>query len=622
MAKISEKDFTYHKSVIKEDEQTHHWRMMRKNLPESVIGSYEGFLFAHDNNDIHSGTITDAGHGIQPNDPNVSDIFQDAGNIIEDWMAIAADTVIPGLYYQAPRPNIRNRPAGSQFTAEILNGLVQHYFDEKAKKENQKAIMDAYLAYGFGVVKVGYNSRVGVLDNQRSNLFTGETKAKGKDIDMESSTEYVKYERPFVERVSPRNCKLDWSKEFGKGQRVTFDLDRNLQEIINSNLYSLPSNFVKYFKSKSGDNRSIKLKLKEHWVILGGFAWKLVYTDEWDEPLAWTKTPYQWLPMSLVRFKDPPDVLYARSHGSIANSGQRELNYENELWKEHIDKARNLIFVDETGLNESGSKTLQSNPIHGIVGTKRPPGTVAANVQSNPMSSDIFSNIANVRAYLQQTLSAGGAVSGDVSADTATQERGVQLGNFLRTSGIQDAIRDFNIDQIKKMTTCIVNWGDPEVTVAITGKNIQDPETGEIATGRDVVIGGDKGIPLKELIIGNIESDYIYDMDMSNAARPDFAVIRKQLNEYGTFLAAVEPKLNAQGEKVEWGKLAKNMGSTFDTLPDSENIITKMTEDEVAAFQEQQALAQQQEFLKGASKPTEEAVVRGAESTGVPQGAV
>ena len=609
---LSVKDLSYYKDVMKQDEREHQRKLIHKNLPQRVLTSYEGIMNEHD---LGSEGTEDGISEVRYND----ELFKDFDNIIENWLAIAADTIIPTLYYQVPMPNIRSKSNGDPYSAEVLNGLIRHFFEEKAKVENQRAIMDAYLVYGFGVVKVGYNSRVGIAKNKRSNLFTGKVKASGKDIDMESSDEYVKYERPFVERVSPKDCYLDWTKEFGKGQRVTFRYTRTLQEIMDSNLYDLSQNFLTHFKAKTGDNRQVKLKLKEHWTMIDGFAHKLVIADEWQEELFFKKTPYQWLPLSLLRFKNPPDTLYARSHGSIATAGQSELNYLNELWKDHIDHSQNLLVINEEALTETGKKTLKANPTHGIIPANKPVNQVGVALSTNPMSSDIFSNIANVRAYLQQTLSDGGSISGDVSAETATQDRNQQLGNALRTSGMQDAIRDFNIDQIKKMVTCTVNWGDPEVTVAVTGKDVRDPVTGTLVTGKDLIIGGKKGLTLKEQIIGNIESDYKYDMDMSSAARPDFAVIRKQLREYGDFLAVIEPRLNAQGKKVVWTDITKSMGKTFDVIANPEGIVEDMTEEEQQQFQAQQQAEQVEQTLKGASKPTEEAIIRGAENVGIAQ---
>jgi hypothetical protein len=611
---LKKKDLDYYKGIIKEDEWEHSRKLMQNNNPAKVIAAYEGRVVSGE-----AGSSPDNPDGMS-NAAYTNNLVQDDDSILENWMGIAADTIIPGLYHQTPLPNIRKRPNGSEFTAELLNGLIRHYFDTAAKKENQAAIIDAYLAYGFGIVKVGYNSRIGIQKNKRASLFTGEIKADGKDTDMESAEEYIKYERPFVERVSPKACFLDWSKGFGKGQRITFEYKRTLQEIVDSNLYDIKQDFLNYFKGSSDDTRKIKLNIKEHWVMLNGYAHKLVLVEGWHEEISWRKTGYQWLPISLLRFKNPSDTLYARSHGYTATLAQRELNYLNELWKESIDHAQNLVFVDENALTEDGKKTLKANPTHGIIGTTRNPKGVAQNYSSNPLSQETFANIQNLRAYLQQVLSAGGSISGDQSAPTATQDRSQQMGNMLRTGGMQDDIREFNIDQIKKMITCVVNWGDPEVAISITGKNIVDPVSGLPVTGRGVLIGGDRGISLKESIIGNIESDYKYDVDMSVSVRPDLSVVRKQLNEYGTFLAQISPALQAEGKKVNWGKLSVSMAKTFDAIPDAETIIEDMSEEEIMGMQQQAREAKTVETLKGASKPMEEAIIRGAEDVGVTQG--
>jgi len=618
MARISRKDLDYHQGTVKDDKFKHHRDMMNVNMPQKVLASYEGFIgLQYDNMNVDSQDSELVGHGHATVDhPGV----KDAGKIWENYLAISVNRITPSLYYQVPMPNITSKPTGSPYSAEVLNGLTRQFFDNKAKVENQKCILDAFLPYGYGVMKIGYNSRVGVLDNQRASIFTGKTaKVKGQNIDMETSAEYVKYERPFYERQSPAKTFLDCTKGFNLGQRITFKYDRTLQELKDSNLYSLDSNFLQFFGSKTNDDRSIMINLTEHWFMQDGAAWKIVWVEEWPEAIYYDKTPYPWLPVSLLRFNNTPDRLYTRSQGSQGADAQEELQYLNELWKNHIDKHKKMNFVNTSGLTENGRKTFLKGEIEALVECSQNPASLIAQFTSQPMSSDVYNNISNVRSYLTQLLSVGGAVSGDVSAEKATQERAIQFGNYLSTSGMTDSIRDFNNDQLKKSMTTLIKWGEPSVTVSITKQDIIDPFTGMMVTGQDLAIGGNEGVPLKEQIIGDVDRDYNYDIDMASSARPDYAVVRKQLMEYGEFLKGLLQGLVAEGKKVNWGSLAKKVGKTFTEIPNAGEIVQDMTEEEQAQNEQAQQEEKQQDFLQAASEPTEEAIVRGANGVGASQ---
>jgi hypothetical protein len=108
---------------------------------------------------------------------------------------------------------------------------------------------------------------------------------------------------------------------------------------------------------------------------------------------------------------------------------------------------------------------------------------------------------------------------------------------------------------------------------------------------------------MKELIRGNLDQDFILDVDITSASKPDFPVIRKQILEGATFAAQIEPKINQEGNKIEWSKMVKDFFATFDTIPDAEQYLSQMSEQERLQFQN--LLAQTQANLQaGAGKST------------------
>jgi len=158
-----------------------------------------------------------------------------------------------------------------------------------------------------------------------------------------------------------------------------------------------------------------------------------------------------------------------------------------------------------------------------------------------------------------------------------------------------------------------MTFGSPEMQLRITGKGMTLPMTGEkVEDGSVLQVGGDKGFLLQEIISGNIDEDFVFDIDITSAQRPDFAVIRKQLSEGIALAANLNPVLQQEGKRVNYGELLKDYFATFDTIPNAEKYIEDMPQDE------QTALAMQMAQQGGQGVPEEGAVSQGAES--VPTG--
>jgi hypothetical protein len=590
MQKLSEKEFSYYKGWISESKKEHDTKMKNLNIPEAVIQMYQGLLQEKE--------------------------------VYENYMLIAVQTLIPTLFYQFPRPIIKRKTGrGSDYSASVIEAVVKHYINDDWKIENQLCILDAYLAYGYGVMKVAYNSRVGRVN--KPSILTGETKSIGNE-NVEDD-EYIRFEHPVIQRVSPRDTYLDHTKPFHQGQRITFDYKRTLQELIDSNIYNLSSEFINYFKGKSdnSDARKVKFDLHEHFCTLESGVYKLCYVDEWDEPLFWEKTAYKKLPVALLRFTKTPDELYAVSQGKLAYNAQKELDYLNEIWKQHVDKIRRQHLVWEEALTESGKKVLEMNEIDGIVKTSQPvSGGVYAQIGSNPMGKDVYANIENVRNYLKLLLSTTGGRGGGSDVEFAETEKQQAQGDFMRSSGFQDNIRDFVRKQLRLTVSNVYYLGSPDMTVKISGKDVIDPKTGEIISGKYLKLGGETGLNFQEEVGGDVESDYLYDCDITSASRPDYAVIRKQLTEALMLLQTLRPAINEKGKDIDIATLAQDYLNTFDALPDPEKYFVDLTPEQKAMIEQNKMMAQimaQQGKKLPQGVPNEKAIETGIQNqaTGV-----
>ncbi len=583
MAKLGDQDFKHYKDQISDDIKEHNKKLDEINAPDEVIAGYMGRFF-----------------------DKTTNLYQE-NSMVENYLFISVNTILPSLFYQLPKIIIQPKRESVRFSAEVLTEVVNIDFNEKAKEENQLCIIDAFLPYGYAVMKNGYNSRTGKAD---TNIIKG-TRGENKDSDIEGDVEYIKFEKSVGLRQSPKFTYLDSTQPFGKGNRISFEYKRTLKQLIDSNMYELSQNFINYFGARSPDKRDITLTVTEGWFTLGSAAWKLVYVDGWDEPIAWNKTRYDGLPVSYLRFNKMSDILYSVSHGALGLSAQKELNYLNELWKRHIDNMRNQHLIEESALTESGKKTLKTNDIGGIVYTNKPAlSGIATPLQSAGMDANLFNNIMNVREYLKLVISTSGAKAGGPESDLATVERNKALGDVLRSSGMQDAIRDFVVSQVKQRIKNILRLGSPQMILKMTGKNLVNHLTGKaIEPNTELVIGGDTGLELKELINGDIETDFVFNVDITSAARPDYPVVRKQLAEGIALASNLEPKLREQGKKVNYEDMLEDYFSTFDAIPNARKYIEDMTEEEKAQMK---MVADIKAKLASGAVPTEGAIEQGA----------
>ena len=591
MPKLSELDFRYYRDEIEADIKFHKTKIDEVNSPDEVIAAFNGKFY----------------------DRTMSKTS--GADMIENYLFVAGATALPSLFYQLPRMQVRSpNRQDLQFSAAILTGVLNATFTDKDKEENQLCIIDAFLPWGFACIKNGYNSRTGKAKNP--SLLTGKTEGANQN-NLESENEFISYERPIGIRQSPKFTYFDRSQPFGRGNRITFQYMRTLQQLLNSNLYDLDSNFISYYSARNTDKRKIEMTIYESFWMIDGACYKFVYTDGWHDEMYWGKTEYDGIPASLLRFNKMGDVLYNVSHGTLGLNAQKELNYLNELWKKHIDNIRNQHIVNTKKLTEFGRKTIRQNDIGGIIESDQPLSDADIRpVQSASMDGNLFNNIANVREYLKLIMSVTGGKMGGPESDLATVERSKAMGDALRSGGMQDAIRDFMVDQVKKRIKNILRLGSPEMIVTLTGENIINPMTGKIIEqGTMVEIGGDKGLSLQDIVQGDLDIDYIFDVDVTSAARPDYPVIRKQFQEGIVVAQGLEPKLNEVGKKIDWTAVLTDYFSTFDTIPDAKKYIKDMTEED------QQALITKLQMtgaIPGAKPtPNEAAITQGAERVNV-----
>ncbi|RLC33229.1 MAG: hypothetical protein DRZ76_04580, partial [Candidatus Nealsonbacteria bacterium] len=84
MPVLSSRDFDYYRGWIQESISEHEKQMQHINMPDEVVASYEGRIAAFEQGEAVTGS-----------------------DIIENYLFIAVNTLLPTLFYQVPRPMIK-----------------------------------------------------------------------------------------------------------------------------------------------------------------------------------------------------------------------------------------------------------------------------------------------------------------------------------------------------------------------------------------------------------------------------------------------------------------------------------------------------------------------------------
>lgn len=499
------------------------------------------------------------------------------------------------LFIVTPKQQ-RNKEA--EIKAKVLASALNYYFDEKrAKHENQNAIIDAWF-FGYGVMKQGWianfkapdnaqsvnqqqqpaqaGSLIGTIAEKTKAFFTGRQSEKSFAGDSADKTDELDYESgPFFLSVSPLDIYLDDKKPFSQGKVLTHRLTKTLAQIKSSPLYKgyATQEFVDNFTSKS-DDRDIEMNLYEMWIYQKDGIYIFTYVDGWPKPLRWEKwgSIEEEIPFSLLRLNDEPLVTYPVSNLQVAMRVQREIDYIMSMWFENLSKFRSMTYINgKLFSNPSQARlTLEMNPIGALLIGDRPATSGdLMNLASTPMPNDAFGMLSVLQTNLQEILTVTGAkMSGQSELDTATQEKIAEMGNQTRTAGMKDKIKEFIIDQARKLTQQIQQFDTVPKILKVTGINLQDPETQQYISDEWVKFGnGEKD--LKDVVQG----EYDFDIDFTQVMSKDLPVIRKQMAELAQIASNLEPLFQRQGKTFDAVEFFKDMTRNFETISNPEKYI-------------------------------------------------
>ena len=638
MAKMSRADFEFFKSKVFENRSFHEKRYTARINPKLLRSYYEGDPRKSD------GALEDTREEI------AQARQQDVRRVSFNKFFPSTATVTASLYPQNPKFIVTPRRTqidkqdttlldfvtynfNDEISAKVLQSAMNYYYKEmNAKHENQLAILNAWIN-GFGIIKQGWQfttQRVKEVDVEQNDSFIGKAKQfmTGKAVNMDkrsdvNESEFIQTDGPFIRSVSPDDIYLDKTRPFGEGKIITQVLDKTLDEVINSKLYDTPPDLIEKIRT-SDDDRKIKLKLFETWVRRKDGLFVFVMTDKFDQPLRWQKMDYMFegFPFEMLRLNVEPKVTYPVSHLSVALKAQRSIDFLLTLQLEQIDRYKSQIGINSKALTKSGRDTLEDNKVGGVVDFKGPitPGDYV-NLNTTSIPKDLFAMQDVLNANVQEILTVTGErQSGESTAKTATQAKIAELGNELRTSGMQDQIREFVIKQGNKLAQLLKQFATGPLLFKVTGLNLRDPE-GNLVTDFWTQFGKEGAPTLKD----NIQGEYDYDIDTTEVARKDLPVVRKQMIEALSIINEAAPLLQAEGVKFNAAEFVKKILANFETIGNVDQFFEKA--ETPPALPGPEGLPGAEEALPpelsvpSPGVPTPEAIERGAREVpiGIPQ---
>lgn len=138
---------------------------------------------------------------------------------------------VPSIIMSDPDIFLKPQKDTSTQIAETVEIVSNYYWRELGiKEEVKKSLYDAYI-YGFGIVKVGWNTKLSPMGKK----FEDDSPGGEKTFDV---SEYVKKDAPFVNRISPFLFMWDpQARSLETARWVGEKIIKPIEAVINNNSY-------------------------------------------------------------------------------------------------------------------------------------------------------------------------------------------------------------------------------------------------------------------------------------------------------------------------------------------------------------------------------------------------
>ena len=546
----------------------------------------------------------------------------------------ATNTIIPNLYYQNPSPIVLAGRGSDQNSTALMSSILKHYMKlNRAKEQNQEAILNAWF-FGMGWKKIGYRTvflpRVdepesqidnGVLDKLRSaasSLF-----GKPDNTESKERPELVDYETLFNDSESPMNVMVDHKADLLNCKAILHRIPRTIYDLENYGDYD--EELLKELEANMKDKYGSRFSSRESDVMLNELhiqqrngIWILTFADGFTKPLRYDKSTYagKGFLFSPIVFTNEPGVRYPISHMKVASQVQSKQDKLATMFVELIARSVNLTVVNEKALAPGQKDALEKNLLRGILSMKDK--FSAQDIQSFS-SGNVPQSLQPLMAMLQQNITEilgtdEQMVGGKSSNDTLGQDELARSGTKIRSSGMQDRVRDWMINQFEKEGTLIKQFSNHELHVVITGKDYSDPLSGEKVEDKWVEFGTERN-PLGAK--HSLQGQFDYDIDIEEAIKPNKQAQQQQYEKMMVTLAnpAMQDALLQDNSRARTGLILKRWMETFSGIGNPDMFVEQLDSRQVAAIQASKVMMQSGGNLSPKVSMSEEAVPQESDVT-------
>lgn len=597
---LSQEDFSFWKGYAKKMVDCHEKEFLQKNDPELMKAYYRGHnqkdesyndAFTHDN---QSGYENRREHFL-----TLSRIFQ------------ATNTILPGLYWQNPRPIVTPVRGTDHHSAALMAAVIRFYQKlNNDKKQNQEAIMSAWF-FGLGWKKIGYRtvffpkddikaepeSQMGVLDKVGATMKSV-LGLKPDNLESKTSPDVVDYEGLFNDVAYPTDVMLDYKSDLANGKVILHRLKRSVYDLENFGDYDpqVVSDLYKKMSYQNGTrfhSREMEVTLNELHIQQRNGVWILTWVEEFSsKPLRYEKSTYQGKGFQFVPlyFTNEPGVRYPISHMKVATQVQEHVDYLATLMVRHVDRMRNQIAINKKALEPGQEKAIEYNEQGGIIWMNQAPVGHISNVSSPAVQTDLPSLMEVLQQNVTEIMGVDSqAVSGMSQNKTLGQDQIAQMGATMRSSGMLDKVEDWVIEQFKREGIILKEYSNAELNFQVTKKDYADPQTGKTQEEKWVeFMTPENPLGLKQYLQGEFD----FDTDMEEAVRPNMQVKAQALTQLAEI--AINPDfkmaLLQNGKLIRLDKVIEELVDTMEVLGDPGVFMDDVDSMQAAAIMSQEVL--------------------------------
>lgn len=372
-------------------------------------------------------------------------------------------TMLPRIYFRNPRVMVTPRRPEYIAHAIVVEAVDNWLIDELGLKQEMKlAVLDALL-FGYGVLKIGYDSKFGFIPEQaveEDYETVSQVGSKGGRVEYAVK---VKPGMPWALRVHPRDVVFPagWTRR-DDVPWIAHRVVRPLADVVED---------MKYYRKARGElakkvSKDDEDVLVELWEVrdfknrtIKVLCEGIVLLEEEDV------LQIEDLPFVFIVFNEDPESPYGISDMRVIDLQQQEMNDVRTQIQQHRRLSLLKLLARKGAIDEEEVAKLLSGEMPTVVWTESEPG-VAIQPLQHQIPPSLRQELEFIRADMREALGYNINVAGEFipRTKTATEVLTVQQAVNLRVDERRDVVADALSNVVRKWNQLIFKfWTDRKV---------------------------------------------------------------------------------------------------------------------------------------------------------------